>query len=1320
MSDRQGHRGQGGYSRNNDRQQGGNHDRRGYGGHQRSFVGVKRGHEDRVLEDPRKALVSQLLNLGDQADASSSEAVAAQVMQLKAARDMCARVIRTAEGAEDLVSIFLDCVTQLSTKTHLFAALAGLLNTEQPGWVTSLLAAATTALNTALASPQPAEHDAARLLLRWLASLPPVSLLHASDVAGLLQALVQRALDVSKQGVDPSGHSWQPWSDWLVGSVLAALPWAGAELSVACPAEWAALSGLVEAYLAARPIQFSEELRPFTAATREGDMAAQSDSGGASHLPMLWAALQQCQAAGWKVAAIPSLTQDPSLASCLANGAAQTLPAVQVPEGPALPAGTPREANLVERAAVVRLAYPVRGGIRLLDPSLTDGDRLAVERFVAEEYITDTLAAFEVDRVRCVRLLSSGLPLPWPHSLLLAETLFSQLLAAPQPRLPAMAYCTVMVDLCKVPYLEFARALSGCVRECYARVGVMDMELRRRLLHWLAYHLSNYQFQWPWDKWEKCVDAAEHDPQRAFCSELISRLTRLAHWERIATALTPKFRRLLGPPLSVPLLPSSAPGGATAPHARPTPRLATSSTPPSNAPVASTTPNELLASSGYAGVADPDMVDTAMDPRPAAKAAPDAAAASTAATGDGEGGEAAAGQPDVMEAEGAAAAAGGPLESHGEANGVGAGAGGSPGAGQAANGTPAAPSDVSGGGAGKDACSGKAAEEQQRLQMEQHQQVDELAGELLQLVRDKVSGEAVFDWMRERDVEVALGQGPQGPLKVLMRALLSAGSKSPSHLHVALGRYDTCLTLLAARCDPDANSHPPSSPSPSSPPRCPPGELVLLQEAAAFYSCLPQKVLMVVDRLLAVGAVSEPSAVHWALGCVLPDALRQHVAAAVAAGGQAGGSSVGGEEGRGAGVGAGQAGCVLGTHSSSTAWEVLHYALQRVTSRSREAAEAMSKEAEEEGAVRAKAFALTQAAAGHATQLTAHIRQLRAELQPRAAARPPPPPQHAQPQPQPPPQAGPDAPVPSALPAGGEQAVGASASAGGAGADDSASAATGAAGAADAMEVEGQVAAGKPGQSAASGTVADEPPAAAAAQPQGQSQAEPQDRQGEVVGTAQGEAQGAAGGSEVAGSGGASKVGAQEQQEQEEAVDLESVTDQRGRRLLAAHRDALYRAGLLQAQADKLRERLDAAATSLRKSGAAPGAALLVAYHDLTSLLRLAEQLRSDTKKAAAGLQNVPPAQSVTEDVQDPQPADAEASQRAAKLREAEAAASQLCEEQYAQLRAFARQYAAGTGAVLPQLVAQLAQDQAPQRMMEALAVVLHGDMRLQSSSMQQ
>jgi len=53
----------------------------------------------------------------------------------------------------------------------------------------------------------------------------------------------------------------------------------------------------------------------------------------------------------------------------------------------------------------------------------------------------------------------------------------------------------------QLPRLEFPKALSGCVRECFARVPVMDPELRTRLLTWLSYHLSNFEYQWPWDRW---------------------------------------------------------------------------------------------------------------------------------------------------------------------------------------------------------------------------------------------------------------------------------------------------------------------------------------------------------------------------------------------------------------------------------------------------------------------------------------------------------------------------------------------------------------------------------------------------------------------------------------------------------------------------------------------------------------------------------------------------------------------------------------------------------------------------------------------------
>jgi len=43
-------------------------------------------------------------------------------------------------------------------------------------------------------------------------------------------------------------------------------------------------------------------------------------------------------------------------------------------------------------------AYPPHGGIRLLEPQHTDAGRPAIERFVAEDYIIDTMAAFDLDR----------------------------------------------------------------------------------------------------------------------------------------------------------------------------------------------------------------------------------------------------------------------------------------------------------------------------------------------------------------------------------------------------------------------------------------------------------------------------------------------------------------------------------------------------------------------------------------------------------------------------------------------------------------------------------------------------------------------------------------------------------------------------------------------------------------------------------------------------------------------------------------------------------------------------------------------------------
>jgi hypothetical protein len=42
----------------------------------------------------------------------------------------------------------------------------------------------------------------------------------------------------------------------------------------------------------------------------------------------------------------------------------------------------------------------------------------------------------------------------------------------------------------------------------------LDPQLRLRLAEWQAYHMSNYDFMWPWAKWSQVLTAGAADPQR--------------------------------------------------------------------------------------------------------------------------------------------------------------------------------------------------------------------------------------------------------------------------------------------------------------------------------------------------------------------------------------------------------------------------------------------------------------------------------------------------------------------------------------------------------------------------------------------------------------------------------------------------------------------------------------------------------------------------------------------------------------------------------------------------------------------------------------
>jgi nuclear cap-binding protein subunit 1 len=59
-------------------------------------------------------------------------------------------------------------------------------------------------------------------------------------------------------------------------------------------------------------------------------------------------------------------------------------------------------------AAEVAAAFPPRGIIKLLPAARTGGNRPALDRLIAEEYILDTIYFFDGNRVDCAGRLAFG------------------------------------------------------------------------------------------------------------------------------------------------------------------------------------------------------------------------------------------------------------------------------------------------------------------------------------------------------------------------------------------------------------------------------------------------------------------------------------------------------------------------------------------------------------------------------------------------------------------------------------------------------------------------------------------------------------------------------------------------------------------------------------------------------------------------------------------------------------------------------------------------------------------------------------------------
>lgn len=448
-------------------------------------------------------------------------------------------------------SMLINCAVQLPTKVPLYSLIVGLINVDEPAYAAEILAQSSTELNAALKDPK--QYRKARLLLRFITALVVPGVVQPTSAIAALKSLVDAAVAIAANpGSDQNGRTWQPYADQLVYMALAAIPFGGSELAASAGDALGELVSAAEGYLSLRPRSTQPGLRPFAASIKEDDPLAESDNGGASFLPEAVAAMKgMIEGEAWQLQGIPRVHM--GLEVTLANAPqSHAVAAPEVPNSP--PVAIPEGASDTYAGALVLQAFPPRGIVRFLEATHTLADRLPIERIVAEDYVIDTLAWFEGDRVELAKHLSRLLPLDYPFEPLLCEVIFSQMLRLPSPEFKPIMYSTLMVELCKL-LKTFPRAMSACVRECFARMNVMDPALRERLAEWLAYHLSNYEYVWPWARWEHVLQAPAYDGQRRFCVAVMNRMVRLSYWDRVHAVVPQDFRVLLPPKPEVAVLP---------------------------------------------------------------------------------------------------------------------------------------------------------------------------------------------------------------------------------------------------------------------------------------------------------------------------------------------------------------------------------------------------------------------------------------------------------------------------------------------------------------------------------------------------------------------------------------------------------------------------------------------------------------------------------------------------------------------------------------------------------------------------------------------
>ena len=421
---------------------------------------------------------------------------------------------------EDIILTTLeDCIATLPTKSTIYATVVALLSGSNPSFASSILLRVQKRLGRAIESTNELE---TRLILRFLAEMTCAKSIYAPDMVELMQLIMTH----TKVPVAAHYYAWQ---------ILCLIPWLGPFLLRYHPDELDTLLGTVKSILAID----NNALPHYTCVT-----SAMTEDHNWNGLVSLWESIKAGREDEWASLTVFS-SSSPTVIIHYYESLQGKLSLVDPHHLSIDTLVFPQfETDLLHCAFLWNTSFRIFSK-DAIEQKLPDSDEsllktsspIRLEEQVIELYIRDLLVAFKDYPKECANQISA---LFCRNEYLVVQTILSEMFRLTHSHSPLVYYANVLCHLCRqVPEIPPVMALA--MNAIFHRVSTVDTEIRDRSIDWFVFHISNFDYTWPWPAWISVLQASEHSDKHVFIRNIMERLLRTASYDRITQSLPKEF-----------------------------------------------------------------------------------------------------------------------------------------------------------------------------------------------------------------------------------------------------------------------------------------------------------------------------------------------------------------------------------------------------------------------------------------------------------------------------------------------------------------------------------------------------------------------------------------------------------------------------------------------------------------------------------------------------------------------------------------------------------------------------------------------------------